>query len=98
MDATGYYSELDFEIAARLRRCETSLQTKGILDKAMYEHVRGEIETKGADLKQEVIKLSMKHRTLTRAARICEDPEAKEELKKMADELMPREDMGFFLD
>ena len=60
MDATGYYSELDFEIAARLRRCETSIQTKGMLEKAMYDHVRGEIETKGAELKNEIIKI-LKH-------------------------------------
>ena len=87
MDATGYYSELDFEIAARLKRCETSVQTKGILEKAMYDHVRGEIETKGAELKNEIIKISKQHRIITRAARICNDWEAKEELKKMADSL-----------
>lgn len=87
MDATGYYSELDFEIAARLKRCETSVQTKGMLEKAMYDHVRGEIETKGAELKNEIIKLSKQHRIITRAARICNDWEAKEELKKMADSL-----------
>ncbi|MBR4981852.1 MAG: hypothetical protein IKY94_04765, partial [Lachnospiraceae bacterium] len=87
MDATGYYSELDFEIAAKMRRCETSLQTKGILEKAMYDHVRGEIETKGAELKNEVIKLSKQHRILTRAARMCDDPETKDELIRMADTL-----------
>lgn len=87
LDARGYYSELDFEIGARFKRCDTFSQTKGILDKAMYEHVRGEIETKGAKLKQEVINLSIKHRTLTRAARICDNPEAKEKLKKLADDL-----------
>ena len=80
MDATGYYSELDFEIAARLRRCETSIQTKGMLEKAMYDHVRGEIETKGAELKKEIIKLSKQHRIITRAARMCDVPETKEEL------------------
>ena len=74
MDATGYYSELDFEIAARLKRCETSVQTKGILEKAMYDHVRGEIETKGAELKNEIIKISKQHRMITRAARIYAQP------------------------
>ena len=87
MDATGYYSELDFEIAARLRRCETSIQTKGMLEKAMYDHVRGEIETKGAELKKEIIKLSKQHRIITRAVRMCDVPETKEELTKMADAL-----------
>ena len=87
LDATGFYSELDFEIGARLKRCDTFIKTKGILENAMYDHVRGEIETKGGDLKKEVIKLSMQHRTLTRAARICTDPEIKEELTKMADSL-----------
>ena len=85
MDATGFYSELDFEIAARLRCCETSIKTKGILEKIMYDHVLGEIETKGAELKNEVIKLSRQHRIFTRAARICKDPETKDELTKMAD-------------
>ena len=87
LDATGYYSELDFEIAARLKRCDTYIQTQGMLDKAMYEHVRGEIETKGQDLKTVITKLSKQHRILTRAARICQDPAAKEELMGMADSL-----------
>lgn len=87
LDATGYYSELDFDIAARLKRCDTFIQTQGMLDKAMYEHVRGEIETKGQDLKTVITKLSKQHRILTRAARICQDPAAKEELMGMADSL-----------
>ena len=87
MDATGYYSELDFEIAARLKRCDTFIQTQGMLDKAMYDHVRGEIETKGKDLKTVITKLSKQHRILTRAARICQDSAAKAELMGMADSL-----------
>ena len=57
LEATGFYSELDFEMGARLKRCDTFIKTKGILENAMYDHVRGEIETKGGDLKKEVIKL-----------------------------------------
>ena len=54
MDANGYFSEIDMDIAARLKKCDVYAQRKTIYEQAMYNHVRQEIETKGADLKKEV--------------------------------------------
>lgn len=87
LNATGFYSELDFEIGARLKRCDTFIKNKGILDKAMYDYVHREIDIKGAELKKKVDWISRQHRLYTRAARICEDSEARQKILDKAEEL-----------
>ena len=91
MDAKGYFSEIDMDIAARLKKCDIYAQRKTIYEQAMYNHVRQEIETKGADLKKEVQEISKQHRVLTRAARLCEDTEAKKALLDKAESLKESE-------
>jgi hypothetical protein len=77
IDAKGYYSEIDMDIAARFRRCDTYAKSKSIYEQAMYNHLRQEIVMKGADLKEKVEAVSQQHRVLTRAARLCKDEDAK---------------------
>ena len=91
MDAKGYYSEIDMDIAARFKKCDTYAQRKNVYEQAMYKHVRQEIETKGAELKNEVQNISKQHRVLTRAARLCKDEEAKKIILARADALKESE-------
>ena len=91
MDAKGYYSEIDMDIAVRLKKCDTYAQRKNIYEQAMYQHVRQEVEAKGADLKKEVQEISKQHRVLTRAARLCEDAEARKAILAKADALKESE-------
>ena len=62
IDATGIYSEIDMDIAARFRRCDTYAKSKSIYEQAMYNHLRQEIVTKGAGLKEKVEAVSRQHR------------------------------------
>ena len=91
MDAKGYYSEIDMDIAARLKKCDTYAQRKTIYEQAMYNHVRQEIETKGADLKEQLKKIAEQHRVLTRAARLCKDGDAKKVILDRANALKESE-------
>ena len=91
MDAKGYYSEIDMDIAARLRKCDIYAKKRTIYDQALYNHVRGEIVTKADGLKKQVQEIAKEHRVLTRAARICEDPEAKKAILARADALKESE-------
>ena len=91
MDAKGYFSEIDMDIAARLRKCDTYVQRKTVYNQAMYKHVRQEIETKGAGLKKQVQEIAKEHRILTRAARLCENPEAKKAIMDRANALKESE-------
>ena len=91
MEAKGYYSEIDMDIAARLKKCDTYAQRKNVYEQAMYNHVRQEIETKGANLKKEVQEISKQHRVLTRAARLCKDAEARNAILAKADALKESE-------
>ena len=91
IDAKGYYSEIDMDIAARLKKCDTYAQRKTIYEQAMYHHVRGEIETKAEGLKKQVQEISKQHRVLTRAARLCKDPEAQKVILDRANALKESE-------
>ena len=83
----GHYSEIDMDIDARLKRCDIYAERRDTFQQAMYQHVRKEIETKAADLKEEMKQIAEKHRLYTRAARLCTDKEAREALLREADEL-----------
>ena len=91
IDAKGYYSEIDMDIAARLKKCDTYVQRRDSYQQAMYNYVRGEIETKADGLKKQVQEISKQHRVLTRAARLCEDEKAKEVLLHRAEALKESE-------
>ena len=91
MDAKGYFSEIDMDIAARLRKCDTYAQRKTIYQQAMYNHVRQEVETKADGLKKQVQEIAKEHRVLTRAARLCENPEAKRAILAKAEALKESE-------
>lgn len=91
IDATGIYSEIDMDIAARFRRCDTYAKSKSIYEQAMYNHLRQEIVTKGAGLKEKVEAVSQQHRVLTRAARLCKDEDAKKIILQQADKLKESE-------
>lgn len=87
MDARGYYSEIDMDIDARLKRCDIYAERRDTFQQAMYQHVRKEIETKAANLKEQMKQIAKEHRLYTRAARLCTDKEAKESLLQEADKL-----------
>ncbi|MBR5229441.1 MAG: hypothetical protein IKW01_01180 [Firmicutes bacterium] len=84
----GIFSEIDLDIARRLKRCDIFAKRRNILELAHYKYVRKTIEegTKNG-LRQELARISRKHRLLTRAARICKDKDAKLELLKEAEAL-----------
>ena len=87
LEGEGVYSEIDRDIKARLRRCDTYANKITIYKQALYRHARQELETKGSSLKKEVEEISKQHRVLTRAARLCEDPEAKKAILDKAESL-----------
>lgn len=91
LSAEGCYSEIDFEIEARFKTCDTYVKGREIYRQAMYHSVRNEIETKAADLKAQVKKISKDYRTLSRAARICTNPEAKKVIEEKAKALKEAE-------
>ena len=87
LEGEGVYSEIDRDIKARLRRCDIYAQKNTIYKQALYRHARQELETKGSSLKKEVEEISKQHRVLTRAARLCEDAEAKKAILDKAESL-----------
>ena len=87
LEGEGVYSEIDRDIKARLRRCDTYANKITIYKQALYRHARQELETKGSSLKKEVEEISKQHRVLTRAARLCKDPEAKKAILDKAESL-----------
>lgn len=87
MDAKGYFSEIDMDIDARLRKCDTYAKSRTIYDRALYQHVRQEVDLKGSKLKRQVREIAKEHRILTRAARLCKDEDAKKAILSQANKL-----------
>lgn len=91
MKMEGIFSEIDLDIERRLKRCDTFVKNKDILDRGLYEHVRKNIiEGTRHTLRNKIESISRRHRVLTRAARICKDETAKQALLKDAEALKNR--------
>lgn len=89
MNPKGIYSEIDMDIARRLKKCDTFAKGRNILERALYADVRKAVfeSDRGKKLKAELAKVSKDHRTLTRAARLCKDENAKAVLLARAEVL-----------